>query len=128
MKTKKNESSRRNFIKNLASLSAGVSLASSDLWGAPIYLPKRSALKNSINGVQLGLITYSFRAMKDQSAEATLQYILDCDINSIELMGGTAESFIGKPENKINRRMFYRLTRKERNNSLRSEERRVGKV
>ena len=81
MKTKKNESSRRNFIKNIASLSAGVSLASSDLWGAPIYLPKRSALKNSINGVQLGLITYSFRAMKDQSAEATLQYILDCDIN-----------------------------------------------
>jgi len=80
-------------------------------------LPKRSALKNSINGVQLGLITYSFRALKDQSAEATLQYILDCGINSIELMGGTAESFIGRPENKINRRMFYRLTRKERNNS-----------
>ena len=122
MKTKKNESSRMNFIKNLASLSAGVSLASSDLLGAPIYLPKRSALKNSINGVQLGLITYSFRAMKDQSAEATLQYILDCDINSIELMGGTAESFIGKPENKINRRMFYRLTRKERNNSLSKDE------
>lgn len=122
MKTKKNESSRRNFIKNLASLSAGISLGSTNLWGAPVYLPNRSILKNTFNGVQLGLITYSFRALKDQSAEAILQYILDCGVNSIELMGGTAESFIGRPENKINRRKFYSLSRKERNNTLSKEE------
>ena len=30
-----------------------------------------------INGVQVGTITYSYRSMPDQSAEATLKYIVD---------------------------------------------------
>jgi sugar phosphate isomerase/epimerase len=85
-------------------------------------LPNKSLLKKTINGVQLGLITYSFRALKDQSAEATLQYILDCGVNSIELMGETAESFISRPENKINKRTYYNLSRKKRNNSLSKDE------
>ena len=33
-----------------------------------------------INGVQLGTITYSYRSMPDQSAEATLRYIVDSGI------------------------------------------------
>lgn len=115
---KKNKTSRRKFIKNLASLSAGVSIATNKLWGIPYYLPNRSLLKKTINGVQLGLITYSFRALKDQSAEATLQYILDCGVNSIELMGKTAESFIGLPETSFDRGSFNRLLRKERKNTL----------
>ena len=124
-----NETSRRNFIKNLASLSAGVSLGTTNLWGIPKYLPNRSLLKKTINGVQLGLITYSFRALKDQSAEATLQYILDCGVNSIELMGKTAESFISRPENKINKRTYYNLSRKKRNNSLsKDEEKELGEL
>ena len=32
--------------------------------------------------------------MQDQSAEATLQYILDCGINAIELMGNVAENYL----------------------------------
>jgi hypothetical protein len=36
-----------------------------------------------INGVQIGCQTYSFRSMQDQSAEATLQYVLDAGINAI---------------------------------------------
>ncbi len=50
-----------------------------------------------INGVQIGTITYSYRSMPDQSAEATLKYIVDSGISAIELMGGPVESFAGAP-------------------------------
>ena len=56
------------------------------------------AKPNSVfNGVQIGTITYSYRSMPDQSAEATLKYILDSGISGIELMGGPVESFAGAP-------------------------------
>jgi sugar phosphate isomerase/epimerase len=51
-----------------------------------------------IEGVQLGTITYSYRSMPDQSAEATLKYVVDSRISAIELMGGPAESFAGAPQ------------------------------
>src|SRR5215831_15175600 len=50
-----------------------------------------------INGVQIGTITYSYRSMPDQSAEATLRYIVDSGISAIELMGGPVESYAGAP-------------------------------
>src|SRR5262245_14548297 len=50
-----------------------------------------------INGVRVGTITYSYRSMPDQSAEATLRYIVDSGISEIELMSGAAESFAGAP-------------------------------
>jgi len=50
-----------------------------------------------IDGVQIGAITYSFRSMPDQSAEATLKYVVESGISAIELMGGPVESFAGAP-------------------------------
>jgi len=50
-----------------------------------------------VNGVQLGAITYSYRSMQDQSAEATLKYIVDSGISAVELMGDPAEAFAGRP-------------------------------
>jgi len=50
-----------------------------------------------IDGVQIGTITYSFRSMPDQSAEATLKYIVESGISAVELMGGPIESFGGAP-------------------------------
>jgi sugar phosphate isomerase/epimerase len=50
-----------------------------------------------IDGVQIGTITYSYRSMPDESAEATLKYVVDSGISAIELMGGPAESFAGAP-------------------------------
>ena len=50
-----------------------------------------------IEGVQIGTITYSFRSMADQSAEATLKYVVGSGISAIELMGGPVESFAGAP-------------------------------
>jgi hypothetical protein len=51
-----------------------------------------------IDGVNIGTITYSYRSMPDQGAEATLRYIVESDISQIELMGGPAESFAGSPQ------------------------------
>ena len=50
-----------------------------------------------VEGVQVGTITYSFRSMPDQSAEATLKYVVESGISAIELMGGPVESFAGAP-------------------------------
>src|SRR5262249_30269810 len=50
-----------------------------------------------ISGVQIGTITYSYRSMPDQSAEATLRYIVDSGISAIELMNEPAESYAGAP-------------------------------
>src|SRR5438874_11125582 len=51
-----------------------------------------------IKGVHIGTITYSYRSMPDQSAEATLRYITESGISEIELMAGPAESFAGAPQ------------------------------
>ena len=50
-----------------------------------------------IEGVQIGTITYSYRSMQDQSAEAVLKYVVESGISGIELMGGPVESFAGAP-------------------------------
>jgi sugar phosphate isomerase/epimerase len=60
--------------------------------------------------------------MPDQSAEATLKYILDCGLSAIELMGDPAESFAGKPASQIDRMAFYMLMRKSRNNETLTDE------
>ena len=51
---------------------------------------------SNFNGVQVGTITYSFRALPS-SAEEVLKYILDCGISGIELMSSVAESYAGAP-------------------------------
>jgi sugar phosphate isomerase/epimerase len=62
--------------------------------GALVQAPKPNSL---IEGVQIGTITYSYRSMPEQTAEATLKYILDSGISAVELMGGPAESYAGAP-------------------------------
>jgi sugar phosphate isomerase/epimerase len=106
--------SRRHFLETTASILTGVTVAPS-LIAAPNILKHYNQPNSLINGVQIGVITYSFRSMPDQSAEATLQYVLDSGISAIELMGDPAESFAGKPESSIDRRAFFRLARAQRN-------------
>ncbi len=48
------------------------------------------------NGVQIGAITYSFRALPS-TADDLLNYVVQCGISSIELMGEPAEQFAGAP-------------------------------
>lgn len=49
-----------------------------------------------IKGVQIGVITYSYRSMPDQSAEATLKYCIDSGISAIELMGDPVNDWARK--------------------------------
>jgi len=51
-----------------------------------------------INGVHVSTITYSYRSMPDQSAEAILRYVVDSGISAIEFMGGPVEAFAGAPQ------------------------------
>ena len=51
-----------------------------------------------INGVLVSTITYSYRSMPDQSAEAILRYVVDSGISAIEFMGGPVEAYAGAPQ------------------------------
>ena len=51
---------------------------------------------SNFGGVQIGVITYSFRALPG-SAEETLKYCVECGISAIELMSNVAESYAGAP-------------------------------
>jgi sugar phosphate isomerase/epimerase len=56
-----------------------------------------AAKPNSVfGGVQIGTITYSFRALPS-SAEEVLKYCLECGIGAIELTSNAAESYAGAP-------------------------------
>jgi sugar phosphate isomerase/epimerase len=86
--------SRREFGKlALASVPAATVLGGSDFFTAFAQGKPNS----KIEGVQIGTITYSYRSMPDQSAEAVLRYVVDSGISAIELMGGPIESFAGAP-------------------------------
>ena len=74
-----------------------VAAAASQLAGPAVASAQAHKPNSLISGVQLGTITYSYRSMPDQSAEATLRYIVDSGISAIELMNGPAESFAGAP-------------------------------
>ena len=68
------------------------------LGGSDFFTAFAQGKPNSkIDGVQIGTITYSYRSMPDQSAEATLRYILESGISAVELMGGPIESYAGIP-------------------------------
>lgn len=105
---------RRDFLLKSALGVAGLALSPSWLQGAPALVRGYNKPDSKINGVQIGCITYSFRSLPDQSAEATLRYITDCGISAIELMGGPAESFAGMPESTVNRSRLSQLGGKQR--------------
>src|SRR6476659_4085568 len=87
--------SRREFGRLTLAGVPGVALATRS--GGLLDALAQSKPNSLINGVQIGTITYSYRSMPDQSAEATLKYIVDSGISGIELMGGPVESFAGAP-------------------------------
>jgi sugar phosphate isomerase/epimerase len=85
---------RREFGKlALAGVPGAAVLGGSDFFTAFAQTKPNSL----IEGVQIGTITYSYRSMPEQSAEATLKYVIDSGISAIELMGGPVESFAGAP-------------------------------
>ena len=92
---KKENVSRRHFIGAGMIGAAGLALASKSSFANSIFAPAKPNSK--INGVQIGVITYSFRSMPG-SIEQILGYCVDCNINYIELMGEAAEAYAGAPK------------------------------
>lgn len=53
---------------------------------------------SKFRGVQIGTITYSYRSMPNQSLPSILDYVVESGLNSVELMGGTVEQYLGIPQ------------------------------
>lgn len=51
---------------------------------------------SNFGGVQIGAITYTFRALPGGASE-TLRYCVECGISAVELMSAVAESYAGAP-------------------------------
>ncbi|HUR11110.1 MAG TPA: sugar phosphate isomerase/epimerase [Flavitalea sp.] len=85
--------SRRKFV---GATSLAMLAAASDSFGFPAIIKNFSKPDSKINGVQIGVITYSFRTLPG-NAEQILKYCVDSGISAIELMGPTAEEFAGAP-------------------------------
>jgi len=87
--------SRRSFMGGLAAV------------GAMPLLPGCRSMcagkgpRSKFGGVQIGVITYSYRSMPDKSAEAVLKQVVDSGINSIELMGDMVEKYAGSSLEKV---------------------------
>ena len=97
---KQQSSSRREFLVKSAVASAAL------LIGGPAAWPKSFSFGNNPGseffGVQIGVITYSFRSMPG-SVEQILQYITGSGISAIELMGDAVEEYAGKPAYPVKR-------------------------
>jgi sugar phosphate isomerase/epimerase len=92
---KKQNLSRRQFIGSGALAATSMLFLSKTSFATSLI---SAAKPNSvINGVQIGVITYSFRSMPG-TVEDLLKYCIDCNINAIELMGDAAEAYAGAPK------------------------------
>ncbi|WP_116106988.1 sugar phosphate isomerase/epimerase family protein [Lewinella sp. IMCC34191] len=116
------KSSRRHFLRTTTAAAGGLLLAGPALHAAPAIIHRYRKPDSKINGVQIGTITYSFRSMPDQSAEATLGYVTDAGISAIELMGDPAENFAGAPESTLDRSKMYGLMRRQRDGEISEDE------
>jgi sugar phosphate isomerase/epimerase len=118
----KSKTSRRQFLGTASALAAGTLISSHETFGFPFIINKSSRADSTIKGVKIGVITYSFRDLPDQSAEATLDYIRQCGITHVEMMGGPAESFAGAPKNPVDFRAMFPLWRKRQQKEELTEE------
>jgi hypothetical protein len=76
-------------------------LTHSAIFGLGMLLPKDMLAfgpnpDSKFGGVQMGVITYSFRSMPG-NIDQLIDYCKTCGINAIELMGEPAEAFAGSP-------------------------------
>ena len=86
--------SRRRFLATSTSAMAGL-VISHKVSGFPALI-KNLKSDSLINGVQIGVITYSFRSLPCAAGQI-IQYCKDTGISAIELMGNTGEAFAGAP-------------------------------
>lgn len=88
--------SRRKFLQQGSLASLALFCAGKTGWAKdpfPVAGPD-----SKFKGVQVGVITYSFRSMPGKP-EQLLQYCIDSNISAVELMGDSIEDYAGKPVN-----------------------------
>lgn len=88
--------SRRRFLASASVSAVGIGVASR-AFGVPAYIRNLGKPNSLFKGVQVGVITYSFRTMPS-SAEELLSYCLEANVSAVELMGPAAEAFAGAPQ------------------------------
>ncbi|MFT3934138.1 MAG: sugar phosphate isomerase/epimerase [Chitinophagaceae bacterium] len=94
---KANHFSRRKFIGNSALLAAGGFLLPKGSLAQSLF--SGTDKPNSVvGGVLIGVTTYSYRNMKNVSAEDMLQYCLQDNLSGVELRGDAAELSAGAPK------------------------------
>ncbi|PVD52468.1 xylose isomerase [Terrimonas sp.] len=95
-KNKLFNASRRSFLLNGSMASLGL-LTSGSVFSKGLFLPGKPNSKFS--GVQVGVITYSYRSMP-HDIHQLLQFIIDSGVSAVELMGEAPEKYAGIPEDK----------------------------
>jgi sugar phosphate isomerase/epimerase len=93
---KNNQLSRRRFIGSSAVAATGALLLSKTSFAQNI-LTGTDKPNSLINGVLIGVTTYSYRGLPG-TAEDMLKYCLACNISGVELRGDAAELSAGAPQ------------------------------
>ena len=57
-------------------------------------------VNSKFEGVQIGVITYSYRSMPGKTLDDVLHYVVESGISSVELMGEPVEEYAGIPKGK----------------------------
>jgi sugar phosphate isomerase/epimerase len=94
---KSNHLSRRRFIGSSAIAATGM-LALAKTSFARSILSGADKPNSVVGGVLIGVTTYSYRNMKNVTAEDMLQYCLQDNISGVELRGDAAELTAGAPK------------------------------
>ncbi|MEE3035222.1 MAG: TIM barrel protein [Bacteroidota bacterium] len=104
---------KRSFLKKLFFFTVMISILG--LFSCKKIAKKGNSPEEDL-GVNIGLITYSFRTMPDQSPLAILEYVKKTNMKHVELMGNHAESFAGSPKSPLSepvkRSVFMKQRRK----------------
>jgi sugar phosphate isomerase/epimerase len=92
-----NNLSRRRFIGSSAVAAAGMIALTKTSFAQSVF-GGADKPNSVVGGVLIGVTTYSYREMKNVTAEDMLQYCLDCNISGVELRGDAAELSAGAPK------------------------------
>ena len=80
LNNKSHSPSRREFLVKGSMASLGLLLTASNTWSGPLFIAEKPNSK--FFGVQVGVITYSYRSMPANAAQL-LKYITDSGISAI---------------------------------------------
>lgn len=103
---------KKNMLKSSAALTIAAIILSTVVAGCSGSGAKSEA-EVGYEGVQIGVITYSWRSMPSSAADI-IRYCKQTGITSLELMGNIAEEYAGAPTPPARPQNWDELTEKER--------------